>query len=109
MQAKIDWLGADYIADLKTCQNLKQFETSWMRFRYDLQAAFYQRIVSPVKPVDVYFIAIEKQFPHLCAVYKMSEPTLWAAQEQLDELLQEYKEATASKFFPTRTEAVRTL
>ena len=109
VQAKIDWLGDTYIADLKTCQSLKQFESSWMRYRYDLQAAFYQRIVSPVKEVDVYFIAIEKQFPHLCAVYRMSESTLWAAQLQLDELLQEYKEATASQFFPTRTEAVRTL
>ena len=72
---KADWLTTDgsIVVDLKSCNDCSpmSFKRSAMRYRYDVQAAFYLDGLSHTNARDVFvFIAVEKTYPYKVAVYE---------------------------------------
>jgi len=107
VQSKIDWLGDGYICDLKTCQNINLFRKQFYSLRYNLQAAFYKRIVQPHMPeARFYFIAVEKTFPYVCGVFYVTQDTMQHAMNDLDSYLLQWKEAVQTDNWITRFEGV---
>lgn len=82
--------GASIVVDIKTTQSAApgEFARSAATFGYYHQAAWYSRLVSQaLAPVDDFIIiAVEKEPPHLCAVYRIPAVTLTAADAHLDRL-----------------------
>ena len=77
------------IADLKTCTSAspREFAASAARFGYYHQAAWYCRLVSQHRRVDDFlFIAVEKDPPYLCAVYRVPASVLEAADSCINSL-----------------------
>lgn len=108
VQSKIDWLGDGYICDLKTCQNINLFRKQFYSLRYNLQAAFYKRMVQPHMPdARFYFIAVEKTFPYTCGVFYVSEDTMQQAMNDLDSYLMQWKEAVTTDNWITRFEGTQ--
>jgi len=84
------------IIDWKSCRDAseKAFRSSFWKFRYDLQAAFYCSILEV--PMDQFFyVAIEKEFPYNSAVFSIDEDTQMRAMRELElikERIGEWKE-----------------
>jgi len=77
------------IADLKSAASAspREFSSSAAKFAYFHQAAWYSRLVNQFREVhDFVYIAVEKDPPHLCAVYRVSGEDIAAADARLEEL-----------------------
>ena len=111
-QIRIDWTHPHRgIVDLKTCNNLDQFEWAAQRFRYHNQLAFYQAVLAEVigEYVPVHIIAIEKVEPFRCGVWRLSESTLAQASCENEAAIRRLKIAWQNDNFPTGYEEIRLL
>ena len=74
LRGRIDYLSEDMrvVVDLKTCDDLDQFERHMVQYGYFYLIAFYACLL-PEQP-NVVFVAVEKQEPHRVGVF-MVEPT----------------------------------
>jgi hypothetical protein len=94
-KAKVDGIAtidhATIIVDIKTAQSIhpRTFATAAATYGYYHQAAFYRRLVEQtVESVqDVIVIAVEKDAPHLCAVYRLPDAALEIADRRIPELV----------------------
>jgi len=61
-----------YIVDLKSCQDAspRAFRYDIYKYGWHIQAAFYMDVLGVN---DFYFVASEKQHPHACQAYKLSD------------------------------------
>ena len=68
------------IVDVKTCcdASVEGFSRAMATLGYDVQAAFYQDGMKALtgRKLSFYFIAVEKDAPHVCAVYKASDEVI---------------------------------
>jgi len=110
-QGKVDWLGENYIADLKTCESIERFERHFFHYGYDLQAAFYCELVraNGLPCEKFFFVAVEKSPPFIVAVYLVSVATIEHARLEVYSLLEEYRECQKKDDWPTRTETLRSI
>lgn len=86
IKARLDWIQAtgtsvaDWsgLMDLKTCENVDDFQDEAWRYLYHRQAAWYQWIVQQETGRQLPFclLALEKGWPHRCRVYDIPEAIL---------------------------------
>ena len=92
------------IVDLKTTQDAEKrsFEKSIFNFGYHRQGAMYtmgaKALAMPVQHFSI--IAVEKTPPYECAVYRLTEGTLEAGDDQIRALLRRYAECLMTDEFP---------
>ena len=89
-QARFDWVSTLphlAIIDLKTTDNLTWFEADARRFQYAHQMAFYRSVLAQALSVEVlavavHLIAVEKQPPYRCGLWRMGQECLAIAQAE---------------------------
>ena len=74
LRVRPDCIGADWISDIKTCQDAspKAFKRDLYKYTYHLQALFYCEMLG-FDPENFRFIACETQYPYQVQVYSMSD------------------------------------
>lgn len=111
-QIRLDYFSFDGgIVDLKTCDDLDWFEHDAKRYGYIHQLAFYRAIFSRAASYypDVSIIAVEKNEPYRCGVWRVSEDALYQAQCEVDGEINRLRICTQTGDFPTGYETLRTL
>ena len=111
-QARIDWLNpvdGRGIVDLKTCDNLDDFERDVHRYGYVHQMAFYRELVVEARGVEleVHLIAIEKREPYRCCVWQLSRRLLDRAADENLAAINELKRCREHDLWQTRFESLR--
>ncbi len=93
-QSKIDILNEEknIIADIKTCQSLANFPKDIRNRKYDMQLGYYRRIYTHLTGnlPDCYLIAVEKDWPHQCALWRVEDYLLEANQLLIEVELQKF-------------------
>jgi len=106
-----DWLSPKYgIVDLKTCKALRWFESDAKKFGYIRQFAFYRRVLRDVTGIHgwpFYVIAVEKEFPFSCGVWKISEAAMDAADAQNEKTFAMYAKCAEGNEWPEGYEMMR--
>ena len=83
-QIRIDWTNGVILSDLKTCDDIDNFEYSAKKFMYDIQMGFYQGVFEEItghKP-DCYIVAVETLESHRSGVWLLDNEML--RQKKLD-------------------------
>jgi hypothetical protein len=114
-QIRVDWfthMPGGCIVDLKTADHLDYFEVDARKFGYVHQLAFYRSIAATAAAVDprdvpVHLIAVEKQVPYRCGVWRMGEDVLAVAQKENEEAVKRLRDCRARDVWPTGYEALR--
>lgn len=102
-----DFISGDkeVIIDLKSIQRADKnsFKKSCRAFRYDVQAAFYSHGIKEIYGVtpEFYFIAVEKEFPNGCAVYKLDTKNILKAYDKFRENLNALGTCVANNYWPS--------
>ena len=99
------------LIDLKTCQDLDKFEWDSIRFGYIHQLAFYRAVLGAFQSNSspVHLIAIEKQEPYRCGVWRVGEKSLFLAEKENTRAIQEIRNCMEDGVWPTRYEEIREL
>jgi hypothetical protein len=106
---QVDWLATVYacFADLKTTADgeAKRFGILAHRYGYNLQSAFYRRVLA-LNGLDLppKIITVESAEPHDVAVFGVDEDALYFADAEITELLRRVADCTASGKWPGRYE-----
>lgn len=112
IQVRIDWMNPTAgIIDIKTCDDLTWFEADARRYGYIYQMAFYRELVTHClggEVVPVFMIAVEKQEPFRCGVWRASEESLGLAAKENVKAVGRLRECTIENTWPTGYEDVRT-
>ena len=111
-QIRMDWFSPEHgLVDLKTCDQLKWFESDCRRYGYIHQLAFYRAIIRQVtgETVPVKIIAVEKNEPFACGVWKLGEEMLDLVELSNQKALLHYRECCATGNWPTGYEEIRTI
>ena len=114
-QIRMDYLSdmaGAALADLKTADDLTWFEADARRYGYPHQLAFYRAVLAAAAGLDpreipVHLIAVEKQMPFRCGVWRMGEDVLAVAQRENESAVKRLRECRESGFWPTGYESVR--
>lgn len=110
-KAKFDIVNHDrrYIVDPKTCISIAKFEKSFFNppLGYQMQAAWYSKVM--LDHYDFVFIAIEKEEPYGCALYKLSDEAMEFGIHQITKAFEIYKECYLSGVWPGHSQKLRTL
>ena len=112
-QARLDWLNPSQgIVDLKTCDTLTFFEMSARSYGYIHQMAFYRAVLGQVTgnlaEIPVHIIAVEKQEPYRCGVWRLAPDLLKHAQKENEQAMERLKRCEETDAWPTGYESVRT-
>jgi len=112
-QARLDWLNPEQgIVDLKTCDTLTFFEMSARSYGYIHQMAFYRavlgQLIGNLAEIPVHILAIEKQEPYRCGVWRLAPDVLKHAQKENEQAMERLKRCEATGAWPTGYEEVRT-
>lgn len=107
LKAKPDWFvpveNWFFLADLKTAASLAEFRWSFRKYRYDLQLAFYLKVLTlagkrnPKDNVSARFVVIVNQSPYrLVKLFAMLGDRLAKASREVDEALERLAESLAT-------------
>jgi hypothetical protein len=103
-QSRIDWLNISRgIIDLKTADNLDYFAADAKRYGYLHQLAFYTAIFHVVvgEKLPAWFIAIEKQEPFRCGVWRIDDQAIAYARKENEAAIERLKRSMAADHWPT--------
>jgi len=103
-QSRLDWLNVTRgIVDLKTADNLDYFTADAKRYGYLHQLAFYAAMfhVAVGEKQPAWFIAIEKQEPFRCGVWRIDDQALAFARKENEAAIERLKRCTAADHWPT--------
>ncbi len=105
-QARIDWISfADggRLVDLKTCEDLSRFEADAKRFSYPHQVAFYREVLAAScgERLPVSIVAVEKQEPFRCGVWRVSERLLERCTRENEAAIERLKRCERDDRWPT--------
>ena len=111
-QIRLDWLNPEQgIVDLKTCDTLTFFEVSARSYGYIHQMAFYRavlgQVVGNLADIPVHIIAVEKQEPYRCGVWRLAPDVLKHAQKENEQAMERLKQCERTGAWPTGYEEVR--
>lgn len=109
-QIKIDWFNPDMgIVDLKSTAELKTFERDCFNYHYIEQMAFYQQNLKALVGIEfpIYLVAIEKQEPYTCGVWKITQNALNPAIKSNEKAIAKLIECRETNFYPTGYEDLR--
>lgn len=115
-QIRVDWfthMAGGAIVDLKTTDNMDYFEADARKYRYPHQLAFYRSITAMAAGIDprelpVHLIAVEKQPPFRCGVWRMAQDVLAIAQKENEEAVNRLRDCRQRDVWPTGYEELRT-
>lgn len=94
------------LLDVKTTVDASpdEFVRSAGKFKHHWQAAFYRAGIAAApggfRPEAFFFIAVERDEPHLVAVYELSRTALMQGERDIREALEEYARCEASGIWP---------
>lgn len=109
-QARVDWLATDgRLCDLKSADSLTFFEHDARRYNYVYQMAFYRALLREVGiPVaSVMLIAVEKNPPYRCGVWRVDDQTLDMAARENVASINRLAVCREQDSWPTLFEALR--
>lgn len=109
-QIRMDWFSPKSgLADLKTCDSLKWFESDCRRYGYLFQLAFYRAVICKATGINVpvHVIAVEKNEPFSTGVWKLTDEVLDLAELTNEAALERYRHCRASGIWPTGYEETR--
>ncbi len=109
-QIRMDWYDPSIgVVDLKTCADLQWFENDFRRYGYAYNMAFYRSVLSAEIGMfaNVHIIAVEKQEPFRCGVWKVGEDLLGLAQEENAKAILGLQKAKETDTWGTGYETVR--
>ena len=96
--------GETCIVDLKTTNDIRNFDSSFNRFRYDVQAAWYQygyRKAADMKEVPgFWFLVVDTEAPHLAQFMRPSSDLLANANARIEEELAHFKRCEQGQEWP---------
>lgn len=96
--------GETCIVDLKTTNDIRNFDSSFNRFRYDVQAAWYQygyRKAADMKEVPgFWFLVVDTEAPHLAQFMRPSSDLLANANARIEEELAHFKRCQQGQEWP---------
>ena len=104
-KARLDWLTARTLADLKTARNIdaRAFGRTAGDMLYHCQFAFARMgLEANGRKVAVKIIAVENEAPHDVAVYELDDDMIWAGEETVRTALARVAECRKSKRWPGR-------
>lgn len=107
-QAKIDWLTASALVDLKTTADLRWFTSDFFKYRYQNQLSFYQKLTEQFAGIrlPVKVIAVEKAAPYRCALYDIDQAVLDKGQRENEDGIQRMRECMETGVWPTGYEGI---
>jgi hypothetical protein len=117
-QSRYDWIDKSCITDLKTCQNLDNFQSDAMKYGYGIQFTFYAMILEQavgqsfkivIDMPDVYVIAVEKNFPYRTGVFFFAPVNYDFFVPKIVKAFNNYKKCLETGQFPTMFQKVLTL
>ena len=111
-QARIDWTHPHRgIVDLKTTRDLDRFEYDARDYRYVHQMAFYRAVLAEViaAPVPVWLVAVEKQEPFRCGVWRVADEALGRARRAVEVAIRRLARCRRDDLWPTGYEEIRVL
>ena len=99
VRVRPDYLGKDYIVDLKSCQDASPnlFQKDIYKYGWKLQAAFYADVLGMDK---FYFLASEKKSPYQCQLYLMSEKSMEEGRRMYLKSIEAWKRYIETGFAP---------
>lgn len=102
------WCG-EYIADLKTCECIDDFEKDIKRRQYDMQLAFYSMLLDELGEQNkkLILIAVEKQAPYRTGTWQMSENNVLNCKGKLRYALKQLDQSHRTGLYPTGYEVRR--
>ena len=109
-QIRMDWFNSEFgIVDLKTCDQLKWFESDCRRYGYINQMAFYRAVLREAcgQNFPVHIIAVEKNEPYATGVWKLMEEVLDSAERINEAAIRRLSECYGTNTWPTGYEEVR--
>lgn len=103
--------GRVWCVDLKTTEDAKDFARVAYNLNYDMQAAFYMRVLGAAgcEVHNVMFIVVERTAPFGVIVYHPDERFLASGYEKVVRCLTRYRECVQSGKWPGYDEEVQTL
>lgn len=95
-KARFDFISSNRcrIVDLKIMQNADKanFAAAVAKFGYHIQAAYYMDVIGETpKPKEFIFVAIEKEPPYLCGIYRLSQETIDLGRERYKKAVRIFK------------------
>lgn len=108
-KARLDVLGMDSIVEVKTVSGASDaspagFAKACVNQGYDLQAAFYQRIVkeSTGETLPVVFVVVAREEPFPVGIYTLDELSLVSAHETVQKAMESFARCLESNSWPSR-------
>lgn len=109
-KARCDTLNLEenYVVDLKTTKDSKNFMKECVDFGYHIQAAFYLRGLKEVTGKDFawYWVAVDSNAPYFTYVYKATEKTLLCGELVVDEYMQKLNKCSSENSWPIGNEEI---
>ena len=114
VKCRPDWLrNDDIVVDLKTTDDASPgaFPSSVAKWRYHVQSAWYQDILSLVgiKVSAFVFVAVEKNPPFAVGVYLLDDASIEAGREAYQRNLSTYKTCIETGQWPAYSPAIETI
>lgn len=98
--------GETCLVDLKTTNDIRHFDSTFYRFRYDVQAAWYQYGYNAAtghirdELPGFWFLVVDTEAPHLCQFMRPSKDVLANANARIEEELAYFKRCQAAQEWP---------
>jgi hypothetical protein len=112
-RGRVDWLRDNALVDVKTTLDASPaaFAKSCANYGYDQQADWYPAGIEAItgKRLPFLFIAVEKEPPHLVAVYQLDADALDRGARRNRQALDLYAECESSGIWPAYSEDIETL
>lgn len=109
-QIRMDFYNPKFgIVDLKTCDDLRWFESDFRRYGYGYQLAFYRAVLRQCcgENRPCYVIAVEKREPFRCGVWRITEDLLDIAEHENKAAIKRLHECRRTDTWPTGFEELR--
>lgn len=96
--------GETCLVDLKTTNDIRNFDGSFHRFRYDVQAAWYQYGLMQAAKMDevpgFWFLVVDTEAPHLAQFMRAGSEILEQANAKIEEELAHFARCQTAQEWP---------
>lgn len=109
-KARMDWLGAGFIVDLKSTDSAapQDFARKIAQYNWHAQAAWYMEGIKNLTGEEHIFVfgALEKQAPHACAFYQLDDEALAYARVKNRTLVEQYAKCLKNNSWPSYPDTI---
>lgn len=109
VQGRIDFFNDLCVTDIKTCDDLDDFERDARRYNYGLQMAWYAMLLYELDKVTrtSFLIAVERQQPYRAGCWQLTSSCITSGQSRLMQALKDLENSKTSGIWPTGYETLR--